>query len=124
VLYDDPSGVANRELASRPIIAKVVDLEVTPLPLHGELAEKLAGLPKDLAVTLLSLGVVGVMIPGPVPPGKSFILLGVVMLFPGVLANTGGCLARKFPRVFRMLISFTDHLSADLARRYPESVRA
>ena len=46
------------------------------------------------------------------------------MLWPGLLARTGGPLARKFPRVFRMLIEFTDHLGSDLARRYPNSKRA
>ena len=93
-------------------------------PLDRELAEKLGCLPKDLAVTLISLGFVGVAIPGPVPPGASFILLGAVILWPGLLVKTGGPLARRFPGVFRMLIQFTDHLQSDLARRYPGSRRA
>jgi hypothetical protein len=92
--------------------------------LHHELAEKLGCLPRDLAVTLISLGVVGVAIPGPVPPGASFILLGTVILWPGLLVRTGGPLARRFPGVFRMLIHFTDHLHSDLARRYPGSRKA
>ena len=89
--------------------------------LHRELAENLADLPKDLAVALISLGIVGVAIPGPVPPGASFIVLGAVILWPGLLVRTGAPLARTFPRVFRMLIDFTDHLGSDLARRYPDS---
>ena len=86
-------------------------------------AEKLGGLPTDLAVSLVSLGIVGIAIPGPIPPGLSFVLLGAVILWPGLLARTGGPLARRCPRVFRMLIGFTDHLTADLARRYPSSKR-
>ena len=91
--------------------------------LHRELAEKLGGLPRDLAITLVSLGIVGIAIPGPIPPGLSFVLLGAVILWPGLLARTGGPLARRCPRAFRMLIGFTDHLTTDLARRYPNSRR-
>ena len=92
-------------------------------PLHRELAEKLSGLPRDLAVALISLGVVGVAIPGPVPLGSSFVVLGTVVLWPGLLVRTGGPLARRCPWVFRVLLDFTDHLRADLERRYPGSLR-
>jgi hypothetical protein len=92
-------------------------------PLHRELAEKLQGLPWDLGLSLVSLGTIGVLIPGPVPLGPSFVLLGGVVLCPSLLARTGGPLARKCPYVFRVLIDFTDHLRSDLDRRYPGSLR-
>jgi hypothetical protein len=97
--------------------------EAVPAPplLHRELAEKLEKLPRDVAVAVLSLGVVGVVIPGPVPLGASFVLLGGVLLWPGVLARMGGPLARRCPFVFHVLIDFADHLRADLDRRYPNS---
>ncbi len=90
---------------------------------HRELAAKLGTLPRDLGVSLISLGVIGAVIPGPVPLGASFIVLGTVVLCPGLLAGMGGPLAKRCPRVFRVLIDFTDHLRADLARRYPGSLR-
>jgi hypothetical protein len=90
---------------------------------HRELAEKLGALPKDLGVSLISLGMIGAVIPGPVPLGASFIMLGTVVLCPGLLARMGGPLAKRCPRVFHVLIDFTDHLRADLARRYPGSLR-
>ena len=95
-----------------------------PLQLHFQLAETIGSLPKDLAVMLISLGVVGVAIPGPIPPGVSFILLGTVILWPNMLVRTGGPLAQRFPRVFRMLINFADDLHEGLDRRYPGSGRA
>lgn len=91
--------------------------------LHLELAEKLAGLPRDLALALLSLGAVGLVIPGPVPLGSSFVVLGTVVLWPSLLARTGGPLARRCPRIFRVLIGFADDLRTDLERRYPGSFR-
>jgi hypothetical protein len=95
-----------------------------PATLHLELARKLEALPKDLGVALMGLGVVGVAIPGPVPLGASFILMGAAFLWPGSLARFGGWLARRLPGIVRLLINFVDHLRSDLNRRYPGSVRA
>ena len=91
-------------------------------PLHLELARQLGGLPMDLGTSLLVIGTFGVIIPGPVPPGFSFILLGVVVLRPSILARTGAPLAHRFPRAFRLLIGLVTRFRSDLARRYPGSV--
>jgi hypothetical protein len=93
-----------------------------PAPPHLELTRKVEGLPKDMGVVLIGLGVVGIAIPGPIPPGASFVLLGVLFLRPGLIAKLAGSLARRFPRVFRFLIGFVDDLRTDLGRRYPNSV--
>jgi hypothetical protein len=91
--------------------------------LHRELAKKLGSLPKDLGISLIGLGAVGVIIPGPVPLGATFVVLGAVVLWPCLLARTGGPLARTCPSVFRVLVNFTDHLKDDLNHRYPSSRR-
>lgn len=91
--------------------------------LHRELAAKLSGLPRDLGVALVSLGVVGVAIPGPVPLGTPFVLLGTVVLWPKLLVKGGGPVARRCPRFFRVLVEFADDLGADLERRYPGSLK-
>jgi hypothetical protein len=119
-----PKSLARKATIPRSTGGDVSELPSDLTPLHHQLAQRLGYLPKDLAVTLISLGFVGVAIPGPVPPGPSFILLGAVILWPGLLVKTGGPLARRFPGVFRMLIHFADHLHSDLARRYPRSRRA
>lgn len=93
-----------------------------PAPLHLELARKVEGLPRDLGCVLIGLGAVGVAIPGPIPPGASFVLLGVIFLRPGLIVRFAGSLARRFPRLFRFLIAFVDDLRTDLRRRYPGSV--
>jgi len=75
-----------------------------------------------VGIALIGLGAMGIAIPGPVPPGASFVLLGLVFLKPGLLARFAEPLARRFPRVFRFLIGFVDHLRIDLERRYPGAV--
>lgn len=92
------------------------------IPLHLELASKLDGMPRDLGIVLIVLGVVGIAIPGPIPPGASFVLLGIVFLRPGLVARFAGPLAARCPRVFRLLIGFVDDLRTGLERRYPGAV--
>jgi hypothetical protein len=92
--------------------------------LHLELARQLDGLPHDLAVTLLLVGTFGIVIPGPVPPGFSFILLGTIAFQPTLLARSGAPLARRFPRLFCVLIGLVRHFRLDLEGRYPGSVPA
>ena len=87
------------------------------LSLHLELARQLDALPKDLGVTLLVLGTFGVVIPGPVPPGFSFILLGIIALRPSILARSAAPLASRFSGVFHLLIGLVTHFRFDLARR-------
>jgi len=94
------------------------------LPLHLELARELDALPKDLGITLLILGTLGVVIPGPVPPGFSFIVLGVIALRPGMLARTAAPLERRFAGAFRVLIDLAAQFRSDLERRYPGSLRS
>jgi len=72
----------------------------------------------------MGLGTLGLVIPGQVPPGVSLILLGGALVWPGLLARFGGCVARRFARMLRLLIGFVDRLQFDLERRYPGSVRA
>ena len=72
----------------------------------------------------MGLGAVGVVIPGPVPRGASFVLVGAAFVWPGLIARFGGRFARWFPRILRVLIGFVDYLRYDSERRYPGSIRA
>jgi hypothetical protein len=81
-------------------------------------------MPASVWVALLGLGAVGVVIPGPVPLGASFVLMGAALLWPGFLARFGGWLARRLPGIWRVPIAFVDPLRSDMQRRYPGSVRA
>jgi hypothetical protein len=92
------------------------------LPLHLELARQLEGLPRDLGTVLLGPGAIGVAIPGPIPAGPSFVVMGAVLHQPGLLARFARSLAARFPRLFRFLIGFVDRLRIDLERRYPGSI--
>jgi hypothetical protein len=91
--------------------------------LHLVLAAKLAILPRDVGAVVLGLGTAGLVIPGPIPPGVPFVVLGVILLRPSLVSSFGEALARRYPRFFRLVIRLIDRLLTDLARRYPGSIR-
>jgi hypothetical protein len=99
-----------------------VGLEAPGAP-HRELANRLRGVPKEVGVILLGIGVVGVAVPGPIPPGLPVVLLGTCILCPSIVSLLGR-LARTFPRLFQVLSRFIERLMLDLERRYPAPVRA
>jgi hypothetical protein len=86
------------------------------------LARIIESLPKDLGIVLIGLGTIGIVIPGPVPAGASFVLLGTLLCWPRLLMKLSGPLARRFPRLLRMFAMFLDRLTIDLERRYPTVV--
>ena len=92
---------------------------VPPVPLHIELAQKLAGLPPDVGALLVGAGAAGLIIPGPIPPGTPFLVLGTVILCPALVVKLGAWLARKWPALFRFMIAFIHRFRLQLARRYP-----
>jgi hypothetical protein len=92
--------------------------------LHLELAKKLGGLPPDLGVALMGLGLFGTVIPGRIPLGASFVLVGVAFLSPGLVARFGGCVEGRLDGLLRLLIDFVDRLRMALSKRYPGAVQA
>jgi hypothetical protein len=72
-----------------------------------------------VGAALIGLGAVGIVIPGPIPPGASFVVLGVLFCWPRLLLKLGDVLARRFPRLYRCFVAFISDLSTNLKRRYP-----
>jgi hypothetical protein len=100
------------------------DRDLAALPLHQELAKKLEGMPLDLGIALVGLGAVGVLIPGPIPLGTTYLVVGVAFLWPGLVARFGGFLTKRAPAILHILIAFLNHLRFGLKRRYPGALRA
>jgi hypothetical protein len=79
--------------------------------------ELIKSLPKEVGVLLLVLGVGGLLLPGPV--GSPFLLMGGVVLWPGVFERLEFAFQRKFPRVHRQSMRQLRRFIDDLERRYP-----
>ena len=119
------SSAAHAKKRAKPVEAAPKPSVRSPAtPLHLELAEQLEGLPRDVGIVLLGVGTVGVLIPGPIPPGLSFVVLGALFLLPRLVARFGGWMARAWPFLFRVLIGLIERLRTGLQRRFPGSIAA
>ena len=82
---------------------------------------KLNQLPRDVGIVLITVGVVGLVIPGPVPPGTTFLVVGAVFLSPRLLRPCSGYLRRRIPVVYQAFEGQVSRFHSDLERRYPGS---
>lgn len=88
-------------------------------PQPEEIEARLAALPKEVGVLLVTIGTMGVVLPGIV--GTPALLAGGLMLWPRGFRAVNGWLQRKCPKIHghgaAQLIRYLD----DLERRYPTS---
>jgi hypothetical protein len=81
--------------------------------------ERVEELPKEVGVLLVALGLLGLVLPGPI--GTPALVAGGVVLWPAAFRGVARSLERRFPRFhrtsFRQLARFLD----DLERRYPST---
>ena len=81
--------------------------------------ETLEDLPKEVGVLLLALGVIGLVLPGPI--GTPALVAGGVVLWPGTFGKLSRWMERRYPRVHRSGMRHISRFIADLDRRYPRS---
>ena len=78
-------------------------------------------LPKEFGFLLLTLGVLGLLLPGPI--GTPALLAGGVVLWPGTFGRISRWMERRYPRFThtgnRQILRFV----SDLERRYPRTDR-
>jgi len=89
----------------------------------SRLERTLERLPRDVGVVLITLGAAGLVIPGPIPPGTPFLVVGAVFLCPKLARPLGGRLRRRFPTFYNALDDQVTRFRSDLERRYPGSTR-
>ena len=82
-----------------------------------ETAPELQDLPKEIGVLLLTLGVLGLILPGPI--GTPALVAGGVVLWPGTFGRVSRWMEKRFPRFTRVGNSQIGRFLSDLERRYP-----
>lgn len=86
-----------------------------------ELSRRLAELPREIGVLLVTIGVVGVVLPG--LAGTPALLAGGLMLWPRGFRKVDRWLAKRWPGMHRhgseQLLRYLD----DMERRYPTKER-
>jgi hypothetical protein len=111
-----------RDAAGHPPKKREADPSVTFHKSDGTVMRvHLKKLPAEIGVLLLSVGVAGMLLPGPV--GTPFFIAGGIALWPSGFAGAARWLERKAPNVYRHGMQQMDRFLSDLENRYPGTVR-
>jgi len=98
-----------------------VDDPATYSDLEREMHERLQYMPREIGVLVVSIGVLGMVLPGMV--GAPALLAGGLMLWPRGFRSVNGWIRRRFPRVHdngvEQLLRYLD----DMEKRYPLGYR-
>lgn len=82
-------------------------------------ARRIRALPKELGVMLVSVGVLGVALPGLM--GAPALVAGGLVLWPGTFGPVDRWLRRQNPDLYERGMKQLDRFLDDLERRYPTS---
>jgi hypothetical protein len=74
-------------------------------------------LPKEIGVLLLTLGVFGLILPGPI--GTPALVAGGMVLWPGTFGRVSRWMEARYPKFTRAGNRQIFRFIADLERRYP-----
>jgi hypothetical protein len=89
--------------------------------IHATDQPALEGLPREVGVLLVTVGFLGLVLPGPI--GTPFLLAGGLALWPNGFRSADRWVRAKFPRLHREGMEQLERYLHDLERRYPGSTR-
>jgi len=89
-----------------------------PPPIEGR-ARKIEDLPKEVGVMLMSVGVLGFVLPA--VAGTPAIVAGGLVLWPRTFGKLERWVQRRYPRVYHEGMRQIGHYLDDLEMRFPDS---
>ena len=92
--------------------------DTVPSDHHRSTVEKIKNLPAPVGVVLMGIGIVGLVLPGPI--GTPFLLAGGLVLAPKVFGGLDHFVQRRFPEFHQVGMESVDRFLADLEKRYPD----
>lgn len=102
---------------------------MTPNPSEGQPvadppapSSRIAELPKEAGVMLVSVGAIGFVMPA--MAGLPAMVAGGMVLWPRTFSKFERWVANRFPTAYREGMKQIDRYLDDLERRYPDSTRA
>jgi hypothetical protein len=81
---------------------------------------KLEALPPEIGALLVLIGILGLLLPGPV--GTPFVIAGGVALWPKAFGKVDGWFERRFPKAHRGGMRQIDRYLADMEKRVPGTI--
>jgi hypothetical protein len=89
-----------------------------PGPTDDLTARQIRELPREVGVMLVSVGVMGFVLPG--MAGAPALVAGGMVLWPGVFGKLEDRLRRRYPELHRQGLRQIGRYLDDLGRRFPE----
>jgi hypothetical protein len=83
-----------------------------------EAVRRIKDLPKEVGVLLVSVGVLGWVLPG--MAGTPALLAGGLVLWPGAFGKLEGWFQCRYPKLYDQGIQQIDRYLDDMDRRYPQ----
>jgi hypothetical protein len=87
---------------------------------HHSTIEMIKNLPTPVGLLLLGLGVVGVILPGPM--GAPLVVASGLVLAPRTFTKVEKCVRRRFPQMHKAGLAIVERYVNDLEKRYPTKV--
>ena len=87
---------------------------------HRSTIQMIKDLPTPVGVLLLGLGIVGVILPGPM--GTPLVVAGGLVLAPRTFTKVETYVRRRFPQLHRSGLAMVERYVSDLEKRYPTKV--
>jgi hypothetical protein len=79
--------------------------------------ERIRRLPPEVGAVLVTVGVAGVILPGPI--GAPLLLAGGLVLMPAVFEKFERWVGKRYPRMHGEGMKYVDRFIDDFERRYP-----
>lgn len=90
---------------------------------HPEAAEwsrrRIRQLPPEVGAVLVGVGMVGVVLPGPM--GTPLIIMGGLVLLPSVFGRLDDWIHRSFPKSHRVGLKYVNRFIDDFEKRFPDA---
>jgi hypothetical protein len=113
----EPVNVPPLSVAA-PSVGPASPVESVPAGSEEETLRQIRNLPPELAVLLLSVGVLGFVLPGMI--GTPALIAGGLALWPRAFGRAETWFAKRYPSVHRKSLHQMGRFLADLDRRYPQ----
>jgi hypothetical protein len=106
---DEPSAHVGRAEHTNPLLTDDEEAEL----------KRIKDLPKEVGVMLMTVGVLGFVLPGVV--GTPAVIAGGLVLWPKAFGKAESWFERKFPKVHKQSLHQIHRYLNDLEARYPNS---
>jgi hypothetical protein len=123
--FEDGDSVASPEVAPEaPVNVTDPPLESNSVLTNEEEAElrRIKDLPKEVGVMLMTVGVLGLALPGVV--GAPAMIAGGLVLWPKAFGKVENWFESKFPKVHKQSLHQIHRYLNDLESRYPDSTNS